>query len=138
MTLKQQSDIEKLVGTNRMYRTVNYKFTGHTEVGDKIIFSTDVKPLVVFKDNIGQFLSELLPTTEPANGVVPAGDKSPISPSIVGKLTETLLASLKEIENAEGDENLHKALKKAGGKTKICNSLMGVARITMAAKKNAE
>ncbi|MBL7780660.1 MAG: hypothetical protein JNM22_05535 [Saprospiraceae bacterium] len=132
MTLKDKATLESLVQKTWMYRGTNYTINDFTEIGEKIIFSTDVKSITIPMAEIQTFAADLLPVDSlPAKGLAIPG----VETSVFAEISAGLMTSFREIQGCKDPKFLQDATRRASAKVQISKAVTDIAKTVIAGKK---
>ncbi len=134
LNLKNKAALEALNGSTVMYRTVTYHITGIVEVAGQYVISTDVKPLRFKEDEIPDFLNQILPVETHRKGSVIIHQA--LDTSVLTELSNSLIASLREIDTAKDPEAIKAAAKKAKSKVTLSKGITDIAKTNRRAKSH--
>lgn len=133
LSLKSKSKLEKLEGKTFLYRATAYRITGYVEANDRIIVSTDVKPLNLEAAKIDAFIDELLPCDVAALPEKNTG----VDPTVLGQLTNSLMKSLLEVDTAKTEEEIRLAARRVSNKVALSRAVTDIAKTHILAAKFA-
>jgi len=121
-----------------MHKSTNYTFTDFTLVGEKVIFSTDVKAITVSIDDLDAFIKDLLPVDSlPSNQSVNVINIPGVELSIFGEIATGLMTSFREVQGAKGNDEqfLNQAIKRSRAKIDISRTMTGIAKLALDVNK---
>lgn len=133
LTLKNKASLEAITGKTWMHKGTTYAINDFTEIGDRIILSTDVKALTIQTDQVESFVKDLLPVEDaaPKNALAIPGVES----NYFTEITGALMTSLREIQGSKDAKFLREATDRAKAKVLISKAVTDVAKTVIAAKK---
>lgn len=143
MTNKQSSILDRLIGKSWMYRTKCLEFRNYIEEGDLVMIATNQKTLSVQKADLAQFVAECLPTedTELMPAAAPKMIQKPASvlqPTIAEELLQSMMGSVRELDDAENVDELKTAVARAVAKSKAVTSITNLVKVQLLASKMAD
>jgi hypothetical protein len=134
--------MSRLIGRSWMYRTKTLEFRSFIEEGDLILITTNQKTLSIEKRDLSKFSAECLPIedTEIMPAAAPkliAKPTSVLQPTIAEELLQSMMGSLRELDDAENADELKTAVSRASAKSKAVSSITNLVKVQLMATKMA-
>jgi len=141
MTNKQQKRLNELMGQSWMYRTNTYEFRSFKEEGQKVLIVTNSRVINVQSSELNTFFQECLPTEDlqvvKAEPMPARKQPRVLQPTIAEEMLQSMMGSLRELDDAEDDAQLQRAVKRATAKSKTASAITNLVKVQLMANKHA-